>query len=71
MKHSAQHITSRTVRLGSPDPADRIRQSMANVRLEGLNPNPKTAAIVQAMAEGSLAPEAAIRQICSWYVRRA
>lgn len=71
MKHSAHHIKNRTVRLGHPDPTDRIRQSMANVRLEGLTPNPKTAAVVQAMAEGSLAPEAAIRQICSWYVSRA
>lgn len=59
----------RSTPLGRQNPVDRVRQSMANIRLEGLPPHPKTAALIQAMAEGKLAPEAAIKEIRSWYGR--
>lgn len=71
MKPIPNHLAMRTTRLGSADPDARLRQSMANVRLEGLTPNPKTAKVIRAMAEGAITPEAAITEIRSWYVRRA
>ena len=58
------------IRPGKPDAEERIRQSNANVRLEGLTPNPKTQPLILAMAKGSLEPESVIKEICSWYTRR-
>ena len=54
-------------RLGKSDVEEQIRQSKANIHLEGLTPNPKTLPLIKAMAKGSLGSEAAIKEICSWY----
>ncbi|MBE0510833.1 MAG: antitoxin VbhA family protein [Chromatiales bacterium] len=61
----------RTDPLGRADPADRFRQAMANIRLEGLKPSPKVAELALAMAEKRISPEAAIEQLHHWYASRA
>lgn len=71
MKTSNQHALTRTDPLGRSDPADRFRQAMANIRLEGLRPNPKASELARAMAEKRITPEAAIEQLHHWYARRA
>lgn len=70
MSTTSQRFKVRATSLGRPDPEDRVRQSMANVHLEGLTPNPKAAKVVRAMADGLLTAEEAINQIRSWYAHR-
>lgn len=64
-KNHSQSIS--VIRLGKLGAEERILQSKANVRLEGLKPNPKTQPLILAMAQGSLKPESVIKEICSWY----
>lgn len=58
-------------RIGSPDLEVHLRQSLANVKLEGLTPNRNALQVVRSMAHGDTTPDAAIAEIRSWYVRRA
>ncbi len=56
--------------LGPHDPVERVRRSRANVRLEGLHADPRTEALVAAMARGEINADKAVGEIRSWYAGR-
>jgi hypothetical protein len=58
------------VRLGSTDPSDRVREALANVRLDGLNPSPRAIELAYAVAVGSLTADEAVAEICSCYTSK-
>ncbi|WP_232199282.1 antitoxin VbhA family protein [Thioalkalivibrio sp. ALE20] len=47
-----------------------MRRSRANVRLEGLHADPRTEALVAAMARGEINADKAVGEIRSWYAGR-
>jgi hypothetical protein len=67
--HSKKQRTAIVVaRLGRPDIEDRIRQAMANTRLEGRRPSPRSEALLRPVVTGELTYEVALSVIRSWYV---
>jgi hypothetical protein len=70
MSYHANTLISKVDRIGNSDATDRVRQSKANILLEGLTPNSKTAKVIQGLVTNAITPAAAISEIRSWYVRR-
>jgi hypothetical protein len=50
--------------------ADRVREALANVRLDGLNPDPRAIELLYLVADGTITADMAVAQICSWYTRQ-
>ena len=70
IKHTNK-TTVQVTRLGSANFDDRIKQSLAGARLEGLSPNHRTEAVIRDINNGKISTKTAVKNVLSWYARHA
>lgn len=58
------------VRLGSSDVEDQVRQAVASVTLEGLQPSNRSVQLARFVASGQMSTEQAITALRDFYARR-
>lgn len=60
-------MPTQITRLGLQDPDDQVRQALANVTLEGLQPSTQSVLLARSVATGSLSTEEALNQLRGMY----